>query len=181
MIPIVIGAISHSVKYSIGAILVGKDAHGPGPSPYLSEISLKDIGGADLFPELFGKRVIVEAMVKVLFHASDRSLGFYLPFFFPSFEAFYSFAAAGGSKDSFSFGHAGFKMHSFQLGGHIPKLMNNASLHLEERIDLFDCFQKGRITVSGDELKGFALKPTTLEIDQEGTPAVDIFLLSHLE
>ena len=99
MMPVIMDAISHPIEDPHGTVLVGKDTHRPGPSPYFSEIALQYIGGAYLFPELLGEGVIVKAVVKVLLHTSDRPLRFHLPFLFPCFEAFYGFAPTGSSED----------------------------------------------------------------------------------
>jgi hypothetical protein len=181
MMPVIMNAISHPVEDSPGALLVGEDTHGPGSSSHLTEISFQHVGGADLFPEILGEGVIMETMVKVLLHAPDRSLGFHLPFLLPRFEAFYSFASAGSSKDSFSLGHAWFQVHSFELDSYVPQLVNDAPLHLEERIDLLRCLQKSRVAIGGDELEALTPEPPALEVYQEGSPAIDVLTISHTE
>lgn len=42
--PILMNAISHSVKDSLGALFVGEEAHGSGSSPDFPEISLQHVG-----------------------------------------------------------------------------------------------------------------------------------------
>jgi hypothetical protein len=174
-------AISYSIEDSLSALPIGKDAHWSGSPSHLSEISLQHIGGANLFPELSGEGIVVETVVKVLLHASDRPLGFYLPPLLPCFEASYRFAAAGGSKDSFSLGHAGFQMHSFQLDSYIPQFVNDAPLHFEERVDLSGSLQQGRVAIGSDELQSSTLEAPALEVYQEGSPAIDILLVCHSE
>jgi len=181
MMPVIVDTISYPIEDSPGAALVGEDAHRPGPSPYLAEIPLQDIGGAYLFPELPGEGIIVEAVVEVLLHAPDRSLGFHLPFLLPGFEAVYRFAPAGSGEDSFSLGHAGFQVHPFHLDSHVSQLVNDAPLNFEERIDLIRCLEQGRVTVGGDELQGPTLDSPALEVYQESPPAVGIFLVCHPE
>lgn len=44
-------------------------------------------------------------------------------------------------------------MHPLQLDGHVPELMNNASLHLEKGVYLPQCLQRSGVTVRGDELQ----------------------------
>ena len=123
----------------------------------------------------------MEAVVKVLFHTPDCPLLFHLPFSLPCLETSYRFTPAGSGKDSFSFTHAGLQVHPLQLDRHVPQFVNDAPLHLEERINLLYRPQKGRVAVGGDELEVFALEPPALEVNQEGTPAFDIFTICHLE
>lgn len=91
-------AISYSIEDSPGTLLIGEDTHWPGTPSHLPEISLQHIGGANLFPELLGEGIIMETVVKVLLHISDRPLGFYLPLLLPCLETPYCFAFAGSSQ-----------------------------------------------------------------------------------
>jgi hypothetical protein len=181
MIHVIMDAVSYSVEDYRSALLARKDAHWSGSPSHLPEMSLQHISGANLFPELFWKGIIMETAVKVLLHTSDRPLGFYLPIFFPCLETPYCSAFAGSSKDSFGLGHAGFQVYSFQLGSYIPQFVNDAPLHLEERIDLFSSLQEGRVAVGSDELQGSTLEAPAIEVYQEGTPAIDIFVIRQPE
>jgi hypothetical protein len=59
--------------------------------------------------------------------------------------------------------------------------VNDAPLHLEERINLFGSLQEGRVTIGGGELQGFVDKAPAFEVYQEGMPAINILLVCQLE
>jgi len=96
--PVIMDDISHPVEDPPGTVLVGKNTHPPGPSPYLSEIPLQYVGGAYLLPETPGERVIVEAVVKVLFHTPDCPLLFTCHFSFHVLKHFSASRRLGAAK-----------------------------------------------------------------------------------
>lgn len=73
MIHVIMDAISYSVEDSAGTFIIGEDTHWSGSPSHFPEVLLQHIGGANLFPELFGKGIVMETVVKVLLHTSDRS------------------------------------------------------------------------------------------------------------
>jgi hypothetical protein len=107
MLPVIMNTICNSIEDSLGAFLIGEDAHWSGSPPDLAEFPLQDVAGADLFPELPGERIVMEAVEKVFLHAPDRPFFFHLPFLFPGFEALYCFTAAGGVEDMLAISEMG--------------------------------------------------------------------------
>ena len=77
----------------------------------------------------------MEAMVEILLHIPDCTLGFYLPFLPPRFEALDGFSAAGSVDSIFRPSYAKFKVPLFKLDSYVPRLVNDVSLYLEERIN----------------------------------------------
>ena len=81
--PVLADTISHSVKDPLSTYLIGEEIHRPGSSPHFPEVSLQDIGGADLLPQLPGKRVVMETVVRGLIYAFDRPFFLSLPLIVP--------------------------------------------------------------------------------------------------
>lgn len=165
--PILVNAIGHSIKDSLGAVVSGEEAHRPGPSPHLPEVPLQHVGSAHLLPQLLGEGEVVEAVVEVLLHAPDRPFFLYLPFSLPGLEPLDGLPPAGGIEDVLGLGHTWLQVHPLQLDGHVPQLVNDAPLHFEKWVYLFECLQEGWIPVGGDKPQGFAQKPTALEVYQK--------------
>ena len=109
----------------------------------------------------------MEAVVGVLLHAPDRPFFLYLPFLLPGLEPLDGLPPAAGIEDVLGLGHTWLQVHPLQLDGHVPQLVNDAPLHLEKWVDLFECLQEGSIPVGGDKPQGFAQKPTALEVYQK--------------
>ena len=181
MIPILVDAFGYPVEYPLRTLSMREEIHRPCPPPHLTEGPLQDVGGPYLFPHLFGEGVVVQAVVKVLLQASYRPLFLYLLLFPPGLEPSDGFPLGGSVEDGLGFGHAGPEMYPSELNGHVPELVHYAALHLEEGINLLNGLDQARLAIGGNELEPPPQESPTLQIHQEGPPALIVLLIHQTE